>query len=232
MVHNRSFEVFVFSFGEGSVFDFLPLGGEGVDLLLVHVNFLGLEGEGFDEVEVGVSDEGPEDPQEGLFVLVVRLGGDVEILEVSLAVEGNLAGLHFALLLVHLVAHQHDGDVVADSGQVLVPLGHVPVSDAGGHVEHQDRGVGANVVSLAQASQLLLAGGVPDSELDGAVVGVEGDGADLNALSGDVLLLELPGDVSLDEGGLSDSTVSDEHDFELGDNLRSLNKWQMYVHCC
>jgi hypothetical protein len=41
------------------------------------------------------------------------------------------------------------------------------------------------------------------------VVGVEGDGADLNSLRGDILLLKLTSDVSFDEGGLSDSTVSD-----------------------
>ena len=51
------------------------------------------------------------------------------------------------------------------------------------------------------------------------MVGVEGDGANFNSLSGDVLLLELSGDVSFDEGGFSDSTVSDEDDFKLSNNF-------------
>lgn len=49
--------------------------------------------------------------QEGLLVVVVALGADLIVLQVLLAVEGDLLGLHLAVLHVHLVAAQHDGDV-------------------------------------------------------------------------------------------------------------------------
>lgn len=180
----------------------------------VHGDLAGLEGEGFNKVEVGVSGEGPEDPEEGLLVLVVGFGGDVEVLEVALAVEGDLAGLDLSVLLVDLVSDEHDGDVVADAGEVLVPLGHVLVGDSRSDVEHQNGGIGADIVALPQAAQLLLASRVPEAELDGSVVGGEDDRADLNALSGDVLLLEFSSDVPLDEGSLADTTISDKHDLE------------------
>jgi hypothetical protein len=51
------------------------------------------------------------------------------------------------------------------------------------------------------------------------VVGIKGDGADLNSLSGDIFLFELAGDVPFDEGCLSDSTVSDENDFKFRHNV-------------
>lgn len=77
-----------------------------------------------------------------------------------------------------------------------------------------------NVVPFSKSSEFFLAGCVPESELDGSVVGVEGNGANFDSLSGDVLLLELSGDVSLDKGGFADSSVSNEHNLELSNNFR------------
>ena len=58
-------------------------------------------------------DELAREPEEGLLKVVVGLGGDVVVLQVLLPVEGDLLGLDLALLHVHLVAHQHDRDVLA-----------------------------------------------------------------------------------------------------------------------
>jgi hypothetical protein len=55
------------------------------------------------------------------------------------------------------------------------------------------------------------------------MIGVESDGADLNALSGDVFFLKLTSDVSFDKSSLTDTTVSDEYDFELSNDLRALH---------
>lgn len=70
----RSFEVFVLLVRERSLVGLDPLVGEGLNLGLVHLDLLGLEGESLDKVEVRVSNKGPEDPEEGLLVLVVALG--------------------------------------------------------------------------------------------------------------------------------------------------------------
>ncbi len=40
----------------------------------IHGDFGWLEGEGLNKVEVGITSEGAEDPEEGLLVLVVALG--------------------------------------------------------------------------------------------------------------------------------------------------------------
>ena len=56
----------------------------------------------------------PGQPEERLLEVVVGLGGDVVVLEVLLPVEDDGLGLHLAVLDVHLVAGQHDRDVLAD----------------------------------------------------------------------------------------------------------------------
>ena len=82
-------------------------------------------------------------------------------LKVLLAVEHDGLGLDFPVLDVHLVAGQHDGDVLAHPAprklkedgltithhttastipdQVSVPVRHVLVGHSGGHVKHNDR---------------------------------------------------------------------------------------------
>lgn len=57
-------------------------------------------------------------PEEWLLEVVVGLGRDIVVLKVLLAVEGNGLGLDFALLNVHLVAAEDDGDILADTNKI------------------------------------------------------------------------------------------------------------------
>lgn len=68
--------------------------------------------------ELGVADELASEPEEGLLEVVVGLGGDVVVLEVLLAVEGDGLGLDLALLHVDLVTGEDNGDVLADTDEV------------------------------------------------------------------------------------------------------------------
>lgn len=68
--------------------------------------------------ELGVADKLASEPKEGLLEVVVGLGGDVVVLEVLLAVEGDGLGLDLALLHVDLVTGEDDGDVLADTDEV------------------------------------------------------------------------------------------------------------------
>ena len=68
-----------------------------------------------------------------------------------------------------------------------------------------------NVVSISEASELFLAGRVPDVELEGPPVGVENEGVHLYPQSRHVLLLELPRQMALDECGLSNSAIANKH---------------------
>jgi len=75
------------------------------------------------------------------------------------------------------------------------------------------------LVSITEASELLLTSSIPYVKTDGSMVGMEDHGVHLNTEGSDILLLELACQMSLDEGGLSDTTVSNENELELSNNL-------------
>ena len=75
-------------------------------------------------------DESSEEPDEGLLELIVGLGGDIIVLEVLLSVESDLLGLNLSVLDIDLVTDEGDGDVLTDSDEILVPLGHVLVGNS------------------------------------------------------------------------------------------------------
>ena len=72
--------------------------------------------------QLGVANQFPGEPQEGLLEVVVGLGGDIVVLEVLLAVEGDGLGLDLALLHIDLVTAQNDGDVLADTDEVTYKI--------------------------------------------------------------------------------------------------------------
>jgi len=131
-------------------------------------------------------------------------------------VEDDALRFHLPILDVHFVATEDDRDVLADADQIAMPVGHVLVGYTRGHVEHDDSALALDVVAIAQTSELLLAGGVPHVEADGASIGVENQRVHLHSKCGHVLLFELAGHVTLDEGRLSGAAIADEHALECG----------------
>lgn len=104
-----------------------------------------------------------------------------------------------------------------------MPVWDVLVGDAGGDVEHDDTALAVDVVTVAQTTELLLTGSIPDIELNLAVVlhiccisnsahrrfgvwvgthGGEAQGVNLDTKGGHVLLLKLASQVTLDKSGL------------------------------
>lgn len=47
-----------------------------------------------------------------------------------------------------------------------VPVRNILVGDTGGDIEHDDTGLAVDVVTITETTELLLAGGIPDIELD------------------------------------------------------------------
>ena len=100
------------------------------ELIFRNHHFLRCECRGLDENQVGVARETSCQPQERLLELIVALGLHIVVLQVVSSVESDLLGLYFAVLDIHLVPNEHDGDVFADSDEVSVPLGDVLVCDS------------------------------------------------------------------------------------------------------
>lgn len=68
--------------------------------------------------QLRVANELAGEPEERLLEVVVGLGGDIVVLEVLLAVEGDGLGLDLALLHIDLVTAENDGDSLADTDEV------------------------------------------------------------------------------------------------------------------
>ena len=172
-----------------------------------------------DEGEVDIVDHSAEEPDERLLELIVALGRDIVVLEVLLAMEGDLLGLNFAITNIDFVTDEDDRDGLADTGEILVPLGDVGVGDTRADIEHDDTAVATDIISVSESSEFLLTGGIPNIEDDVSVGGVERHGVHLDTKGGDVALLELTSQVTLDECSLADTTITDEDEFELRDLL-------------
>ena len=197
------------------------------DLVLVDLDLCWLNQGSLNELQVSVVDHAAEEPDEWLLELVVALGRDIVVLKVLLAMESDHLGLDLTIANVDLVSDEDDGNGLANTGQVLVPLGYVGVGDARAHIEHDDTALATDIVSVTETTELLLTGSVPNVENDLAVAGVEGHGVDLNTESGDVFLFELTGLVALDEGGLTDTTITDEDELEFRDLSWSVNHFSV-----
>jgi hypothetical protein len=65
--------------------------------------------------------------------------------------------------------------------------------------------------------------GIPDVELNLSVVCEEGHGMHLNTESGNVLFLKLTGEMTFDESGFTDTSISNENKLELGYLLLSFD---------
>ena len=89
-----------------------------------------------------------------------------------------------AYLDVDFVTAQDDGDVLAHSLEVTMPIGDVLVRDPGRDVEHDDPALSLDVIPIPQSTEIFLSSGVPDVEADGAVVGVERERVNFDSQGG------------------------------------------------
>jgi hypothetical protein len=64
-----------------------------------------------------------------------------------------------------------------------MPVRNVLVCDAGSNVKHDDAALALDVVTVPQPSKLFLACSIPNIEADGAEVGRESEGVDLDTES-------------------------------------------------
>ena len=52
--------------------------------------------------------------------------------------ESDLLSLDFAIFHIDLVAYQADWDNIANTSEILVPLGDILIGDSRGDIEHDD----------------------------------------------------------------------------------------------
>jgi len=204
-----------------------------VFLHLLHVqgNLGGLEGGRFYKRQVGLVKKFPCQPEERLLKIVVALGRNVVVLEILFAMKCNRLGFNLAIFDVDLVTNEDDGNIFADSHQIPMPVGHVLVRDTRSYVEHDDSTLTLNVVAIAQTPKFLLACCIPNIEANRAIVGVEAQRMYLNAQSGNIFLFKFTCEMALNEGRLSNTTVSDQNQLKGGYLLLWLLHIVVYSSC-
>jgi hypothetical protein len=87
--------------------------------------------------------------------------------ELSHAIQGYTS-THF---YINFISAQHNGDVLAHTLEVTMPVGNILVCDTRSDVKHDDAALALDVVTITKTTKLFLSGGIPDVKTDGAKVG-------------------------------------------------------------
>lgn len=85
---------------------------------------------------------------------------------------------------VNLVSTQYNGNVLADTLKIAVPIGDVLVSDSGGDIEHDNAALALDVISITKTTELFLSSGIPDIEADRAEICGKREWVDFDTKSG------------------------------------------------
>lgn len=189
---------------------------------VVNDGFRRQESRGFDEVQGVVPRQLTCKPEKRLLEVVIGFGRDVVVLQVFLAVKGDLLGFDFAVFDLDLVSGKDDGDVFADTGQVAVPVRHILVGDATRDIKHDNRALSLNVVSVAKATKLFLSGCIPNIKFNRTSVGVELQRMDFYTERRHVFLFEFSRQVALDKGGFAYTAITHQDQFEFRNALLRL----------
>lgn len=72
---------------------------------------------------------------------------------------------------IDFVSAKNDWNVLADTLEVTVPVGHILVCDSRGNIEHDDATLALYVITITETTELLLTCSIPDVETDSAEVG-------------------------------------------------------------
>ena len=116
---------------------------------------------------------------------------------------------------IRLICQDDDCDVIS---RVLLDFLEPQVQRLeallGAHVEHDHDTVGALVVGVGYGAVAFLSSRVPNLQLDGVLVDLEGAEAEVNSDRGDVVVVEAVVSESDQQAGLSDASVSNEDKLE------------------
>mgnify|MGYP007110338867 CR=1 FL=1 len=95
-----------------------------------------------------------------------------------------------------------------------MPIRHIFVCDTRCNIEHNDSSLALNVVPISQTTELFLTCCVPYTKLDGSIFCIKYKRVNFDTESGNILLLEFTRFVSLNESGLSSTTIADKYNLD------------------
>lgn len=99
-------------FSVSRILDFFLVDGNH---LRIHLNFWWSKCGHGDEFEIGISNEFTSQIEERFLEVVVGLGGNIVVLEILLAMEGDALGFDFAVFHVDFVSDQNNWDILTNT---------------------------------------------------------------------------------------------------------------------
>merc|ERR1712137_1201358 len=140
--------------------------------------------------------------QKRLLKIVIALSRNFIVLEILLPVKCNHLCFHLPVLYINLVAAKDNGNILANPTKVPMPCGDIFVCKPCSDIEHDNRTLAMDVISIPKPTKLLLSRSIPAVEPDLSTVGVEIQGMDFDTNGRFIFLLKFPREMSLDEGSL------------------------------
>lgn len=67
--------------------------------------------------------------------------------------EHDSLGLHLSVLDIDLIATKNNGNVLANTSQISVPLGHIRVCDTRSDIKHDDGSIAIDIVPITKAAK-------------------------------------------------------------------------------
>jgi len=207
-------DIFVLVVGERNRFCTLEFSLIRFHQCTIDFNFSRGKSGSSDKFQSWIANQFPCQPKERFLEIVIRFGGDFEVLKVFLAVERNTPSFYFAFLDINLVTTKNNRNVFANSFEIAMPVGNVLVGDTRCDIKHDDTALALDIITISEATKFLLTSGIPYVKADCAKVGGEVKRMDLYTKSGDILLLEFTGQVTLYKGSLPSATIANKDELE------------------
>merc|ERR1719223_1784889 len=117
--------------------------------------------------------------------------------------KSDLLCLHFSVFDLYFVTTQNNGNILANSCQISVPIWNTLVRDTGSHIKHNNGALTLNIVSVTKPTKLLLPSCVPYNKLDRPAIRVKLKWIYHYALGCDISLLKFSCKMSLHVSCLS-----------------------------
>lgn len=87
-------------------------------------------------------------------------------------------------LNINLVSAQYNGNVLANTLKIAVPIRHILIGDSGSDIEHDNATLALDVISVTKTTKLFLSSSIPDIETDRAEICGKGKWVDFDTESG------------------------------------------------
>lgn len=143
-------------------------------MLLIHFIQLRFDRQFLPQLYRWISNQFAKYVQKGLCALIVRRRWDIIILQILFTMKHYVFRLHLPINHISFISHQHNGNTIAHSHQIFIPIWNLSIGCPRREVEHYDGCVGTQIEPISQPPTACVAYCIPNAKIDWALIGLEG----------------------------------------------------------